>query len=143
MKKGQETGLTILISVIVLMLIILQYFIFFVFFPEIISPKFQQETESEIDLELLTFTRSNSNLIIISIKNNDYNELEDEIKKLYSIGDCVNLQINKKLFREKDCENQPGGQLGISPTINYKKSTINIPDYNNNKINITLKIKNE
>lgn len=130
MKKGQETGLTMLISVIVLMLIIGQYFIFFVFFPDIISPKFQQESISEIELDLLTFVKSNSDLIIKSVQNNNYDELEKEITDT-NIGECWKIKIKDKTFQSKmatyECQ------------VKAKHTTkTNIPDYNNNKIEISL-----
>ena len=142
MKKGEGTGLSIIISLIVIIIIITQYFIFFVIFPsETIELDSKQYIGSEIDLELITFTKLNSDLIIKSVNNNDYDELEKEITKLYLLGDCVNLKINNKLFRIEDCENRPGGQLGISSPINYQESIMNLPNYNNNPINIILKIK--
>ena len=142
MKKGQETGLSIMVSVIVLLIIITQYFVFFVFFPnKTIKPDSTQYIGSEINMELITFTKLNSDLIIKSINNNNYLELEKEMEKLYLLGDCVNLKINKKLFRKEDCDNKPGGQLGVSPIINYQESITQIPNYNNIPINITLKMK--
>ena len=127
MKKGQETGLSIMVSLIVLIIIITQYFIFFVFFPDkIIQPDSEQYIGSEIDLDLISFTKLNSDLIVKSVNNNDYTELKKEINKL-KIDECFEIKINEEEFN--NCK------------IKDPDTTImNIPNYNNNPIRITLNI---
>ena len=136
MKKGQETGLTILISVIVLIIIVTQYFIFFVISPDktIISPESQSQIGSEIELDLMTFVKLNSDLIIKSTKNNNYDELEKEITKL-NLGDCWRIKIKDKTFQSKNFDKTYECQ------VKFKHTTkTNIPDYNNKKIEIKLSI---
>ena len=128
MKKGQETGFVILISLIALILLVSQYYIFFVLSPnKIIQINSRQYISSEIDLDLITFVKLNSDLIIKSVNSNDYNELEKEINKL-KFDKCWEIKIQDKIFN-KDCK------------IKDPDMTImNIPNYNNNQIKIILNI---
>lgn len=129
MKKGEGEGLTIIISVIILMIIITQYFIFFVLFPnKEIKIDSEQYTGSEPDLDLITFVKLNSDLMVKSVKNDDYKGLEKEINKL-DFDNCWELKINEKTFNKNNCN-----------INNPETAIINIPDYNNNQIKITLNV---
>ena len=127
MRKGDESALTILISVIVLMVIITQYFIFFVFFPHKITQS-DQYLGSENDLGLMTFVKLNSDFIVKSVKNNNYEALEKEIYKL-NFDKCWELKINQKTFNKNNCNIK-----------DYETTIMSIPDYDNNQIKITLNI---
>ena len=129
MKKGDESALTILVSLIVLMIIISQYFIFFVFFPhKIIQPDSQQYIGSEIDLPLMTFVKLNSDLIVSSVKSDDYNNLEKKIDELEFDG-CWELKIKDRTFNKNNCDIK-----------NPETTVMNIPDYSNNQIKIILNV---
>lgn len=130
MKKGQETGLTIIISVIVLIIIILQSLIFFVFLPrKNIQPNIEEYIGSEMSLDLIAFARSNSNLIVQSVGNNDYSSIEEVINNL-DFGDCWEIKINEMAFNKNKCSIK-----------NAKTSAMSIPDYNNNQIRMELNVK--
>jgi len=122
MKKG-ESGLTMLISVIVIMIILIQYLIFFVFFPNK-TITVSEYKPSESDLLLINFARLNSDLIVQSVKEDNYVELEKIIQNI-NIKKCFEIKIKEKVF----------SNCGIK---NPEMSIINIPDYNNNQIRITL-----
>jgi len=133
MKKG-EAGLTMIISVVVLIIIILQYFIFFVWFPDIIQPKSTQNIQGgEAEVELLTFVKLNSNLILTSVKNNNYVELNKNIESL-DWGLCWRIKINDKTF-----QSEHANSLVCASKTKYSTNT-NIPDYYNNNINIILEL---
>lgn len=122
MKKG-ESGLTMLISVIVIIIILIQYLIFFVFFPHrtIITDEYEFY---ETDLTLINFARLNSDLIVRSVKEDNYEELEKGIQNI-NIKKCLEIKIKEKIFGTCDVKN---------PEI----SLITIPDYGNNQIKVTL-----
>lgn len=126
MKKG-ESGLTMIVSIIVIIIILMQYLIFFVFFPHKITQS-GEYIGSEIDLPLITFVKLNSDLIVKSVKNNDYNELETEINKL-EFDKCWELKIKDKTFKKDDCSIK-----------NPEMTIINIPNYDNQQIRITLDV---
>ena len=106
----------------------MQYFIFSVFFPHK-SVQSDAYFGSEIDLDLINFVKLNSDSIVKSVKDNDYNDLSKEINKLYFNNRCWELKINDKVFNIYNC--------GI-----YKPeaATVSIPDYNNNNIIIILNV---
>ena len=127
MKKGQGTGLAMIVSLIVLIIIITQYFIFFVIFPnKVIQPDPEQYIRSEIDLDLISFVELNSDLIVKSVINDDYKGLKEKMKKLEP-NRCWEIKINQEIIN--NCK------------IKDSDTTImNIPDYNNNPIKIILNI---
>ena len=155
MRKGEGTGLAMIISVIVLIIILTQYFILIILFPsKTINADIRDYVGSEEDIEFISFVELNSDLIIKSKNSNDYTELEEKMKGIYSLGDCINLQIDEKILKENGCtfemqEYSTGGPLGVSAEeiiesrATRKQIAMNIPDYGNNEVKITLKIKNE
>ncbi len=122
MKKG-EAGLTMLISVIIIIIILTQYLIFFVFFPNrnIIANEYKT---SENDLLLINFVKMNSNLIVKSVKNNDFKDIEKSIQEI-KVSECFEIKINEEKFSNCHIKNP-------------EMSIITIPDYNNNPIKITM-----
>ena len=127
MRRGASTGLVLIVSIIVIILIITQYFIFFVILPKkSIQVDIKEYLEKEMNLPLITFVKLNSDLIVRSVKNNNYIELENEIKKI-NFGDCWEIKVQNKVFNNCNVK---------KPEI----STIIIPDYNNNPIEIELKV---
>lgn len=126
MKKG-ESGLTMIVSVIVVIIVLMQYFIFFVFFPHKITQS-GEYIGSELDLNLMTFVKLNSDLIVKSVKNNNYNELEKEINKL-EFDKCWELKIKDKTFKKDDCDIK-----------NPETTIMNIPNYDNQPIKIILNV---
>jgi len=129
MKKGDATGLVIIISVIAIIIIITQYLIFFVVLPnKSIQVDIKEYIEEELDLTLMTFVKLNSDLIVKSIKNNNYAELEKEINKL-EFDKCWEIKIQDKIFNKNNCKIK-------DPNIAIQ----NIPDYNNNQIKIELNV---
>lgn len=122
MKKG-ESGLTMLISIIVIIIILIQYLIFFVFFPSRTITVNEYKAPGE-DLLLINFARLNSDLIVKSVNEGSYVNLEKEIQSI-NIKKCFEIKIKEKAFSNCDIKNP-------------EMSIINIPDYSNNQIKITL-----
>jgi hypothetical protein len=136
MKKGQETLLSILISFIVLVIILIQYLIFFVIIPDkSIELNSGQYVGSEINLKLLTFTRLNSDLIVDSVRTKDYKKIEDEITNM-NLGYCWEFKINNKRFKSDNYDSTYECNIKV-----VQNSKIKIPDYNNKEIEINLTIK--
>ena len=135
MRKG-ESGLTILISVIIIMIILTQYLIFFVFLPNrnIITNKYQI---SESDLLLISFAELNFDLIVKSVKNDNYEDLEKIIQEI-DIKKCFSIKIKEKML-SKCGINDKQTIRDILP----ETSEITIPDYSNNQIKITLFMENK
>ena len=130
MKKGEETALAIMVSLIVLVLILGQYYLFFVIIQnKVIQPNSEQYIGSELDLDIITFAESNSDLIVKSIQNKKYEELEKEINKL-EFDSCWELKIKNKVFNKDNCNIK-----------NPETTIINIPDYDNNQIKIILNVE--
>ena len=129
MKKGEETALAIMVSSIVLVIILGQYYLFFVIIQnKVIQPNSEQYIGSELDLDIITFAESNSDLIVKSIQNKKYEELEKEINKL-EFDSCWELKIKNKVFNKNSCNIK-----------NPETTIINIPDYENNQIKIILNV---
>jgi len=122
MKKG-EAGLTMLISVIVIIIILTQYLIFFVFFPsrKTVTNEYQI---SENDLLLINFARINSDLIVRSVDKNEYKDIENVVKNI-DADECFEIKIKERTFKNCDAKNP-------------EMTIMTIPDYNNNQIEITL-----
>lgn len=130
MKKGQETGLSIIVSLVVLILIITQYFLFSIFLDKTIEIDSQQYIKSELNPELISLTKLNADLIIKSIKENDYTKLQEIINKIDLEG-CWEIKVNDQRFNKDNCEIK-------EPETFF----MNIPDYDNNPIKVELN-KNE
>ena len=128
MKKG-ESGLTMLISIIVIIIILTQYFIFFVLFPHKTTQSAQNVDNSENELFLINFARANSDLIVKSVKTDNYKEVEEAIRKIKT-KECFEIKINKEKFSNCHIENP-------------EMSITTMPDYNNNQIKITLLTEKE
>ena len=85
MRKGEGTGLAMIISVIVLIIILTQYFILIILFPsKTINADIRNYAGSEEDIEFISFVELNSDLIIKSKNSNDYTELGEKMKGIYS-----------------------------------------------------------
>lgn len=136
MKRG-EAGLTMLISVIVIIIILTQYLIFFVFLPNrnIIS---SQYIGSESDLLLINFVKLNSDLIVKSVRTNNYMVIEEVIKGIKT-NKCIEININDRMFSNCNGEIKTREMSIIStPDIDLEKTEMTIPDHDNNQIKITL-----
>ena len=71
MRKGEGTGLAMIISVIVLIIILTQYFILIILFPsKTINADIRDYVGSEEDIEFISFVELNSDLIIKSKNSN-------------------------------------------------------------------------
>src|SRR3989344_5251993 len=104
MRKGEGTGLAMIISIIVILIILTQYFILIILFPsKTINADIRDYVGSEEDIEFISFVELNSDLIIKSKNSNDYTELEKEMVVLYHLGDCINVEINKKILKKDGC----------------------------------------
>jgi len=151
-KRASEPAITMIASVLVLIIVFMVYSFFFVFQTsreiEVI-----EQIEQKGNIALLNFVKLNNNLILNSVKNSDYTELKQEFEKLYYLGECVNLQINREILRKDDCRFEKTSSIkGEAPRqASFNKDVlsdrtefqIQIPDYNNQAVDITLKIKNE
>jgi len=154
MRKGEGTGLAMIISIIVILIILTQYFILIILFPsKTINADIRDYVGSEEDIEFISFVELNSDLIIKSKNSNDYTELEKEMVVLYHLGDCINVEINKKIFKKDGCifeemyalREEAPNQAAFNRDALAKREqiTMHIPDYNNNQVEVILKIKNE
>ncbi|MBS3143307.1 hypothetical protein J4446_00295 [Candidatus Woesearchaeota archaeon] len=124
MKKGQGTGLALIVSTIILILIITFYVIILVLIPgKSIEIKSEQYIGSESDINLINFVNLNSDLIVKSVSSYDYTELEKEIYKS-NIDECWEMKINEKRF-SNNCEIK-----------NPYTTEMNIPDYEGHTIKI-------
>ena len=152
MKKGSESALTMIASVLLLIVVFMVYYFFFILSsPNVIE--INENIEHGENIALINFVRLNYNLILNSTRNNDYAELEKEFAKLHYLGDCVNLDINRDVLRKNGCLVEERyavrGEAPSQATFNRdvlaerEEFIIQIPDYDNQIIEIKLRIKDE
>ena len=128
MRKGDGSGLMMIISVIVLMIILVQYFIFSMIFPHR-SVQSDLYFGSGIDFDLINFVGLNSDLIVKSVKNDNYDDLSIKMKKMDFNGRCWQLKINDEVFNMYSCDMHE-----------HEAAETSIPDYSNNDIKIILRV---
>ena len=128
MRKGDGSGLMMIISVIVLMIILVQYFIFSMIFPHK-SVQSDLYFGSGIDFDLINFVELNSDLIVKSVKNDNYDDLSIKMKKMDFNGRCWQLKINDEVFN-----------IYICSMNEHEAAETSIPDYSNNDIKIILRV---
>ena len=128
MKKGDGAGL-ILLTCIIALIIGTSYFFLFALIMEKgkLEIKVPAEIESELDISLINFVKINSDLIVKSVKSNDYTLLEKEVNK-WGFDGCWELSINTNKFNKKECTLKEFSEIHM-----------NIPDYKGNNIKIILK----